>query len=135
MRGHFKLSVGEGSPLVGKNPIGSYAYHADMKGSYGEAWMWNNSGLGTLENNRWYCIEQYVKLNEVGKSNGVFRSWVDGRLAYEKTGLRFRTTPNLKIETLWMDVYHGGTKPAPRDHTVFVDNVVVARSYIGPMRK
>ena len=37
-----------------------------------------------LENNRWYCIEQHVKLNTPGQSDGVLRGWVDGRLAFER---------------------------------------------------
>jgi hypothetical protein len=40
----------------------------------------------------------------------------------------------LKIEQIWMNVYHGGTTPSPRDQHLYVDNVVVAKKYIGPMR-
>ena len=39
----------------------------------------------------------------------------------------------LKIESVWMNVYHGGTRPAARDLSIFIDNVVVARKYIGPV--
>jgi hypothetical protein len=40
-----------------KTPIGFYCYHADMRGRYGSAWIWQKDKLGFLENNRWYCIE------------------------------------------------------------------------------
>ncbi len=32
-----------------------------------------------------------------------------------------------------MNVYHGGTTPSPRDQHLYVDNVVVAKKYIGPI--
>ena len=40
----------------------------------------------------------------------------------------------LKIEQLWMNVYHGGKAPSPYDQHLFIDNVVIAREYIGPMK-
>lgn len=44
----------------------------------------------------------------------------------------YRTVPKIKIESMWMNVYHGGTADAPTDLTLYIDNVVVARRYIGP---
>lgn len=32
-----------------------------------------------------------------------------------------------------MNVYHGGMALSPSDQHLFIDNVVVARKYIGPM--
>ena len=32
-----------------------------------------------------------------------------------------------------MNVYHGGTAVSPYDQHLYIDNVVVARQYIGPM--
>jgi len=32
-----------------------------------------------------------------------------------------------------MNVYYGCTAPAPTDLHLFIDNVVIARKYIGPM--
>ena len=32
-----------------------------------------------------------------------------------------------------MNVYHEGSTPSPYDQRLFIDNVVVARRYIGPM--
>ena len=104
-----------------------------MKGNYGTNWVWQNDYRGFLENNRWYCIEQYLKLNTPRKTDGIIRAWIDGRLAFEKTDIRFRHVGKLKIEQIWMNVYHGGTKPSPYDQHVFIDNVVIARKYIGPM--
>ena len=134
-RGSFHRSIPKGNPLGGLHPIGTYCYHADMEGTYGDTWLWQNDYRGFLENNRWYSIEQYLKMNTPGQKNGILRAWVDGRLAFEKTGIRFRHLDKLKIEQIWMNVYHGGKKPSPRDQHMFIDNVVIARRYIGPMRR
>ena len=133
-RGSFGLSIPEKNPLANLHPIGTYCYHADMKSSYGDIWGWQRDYRGFLEKNRWYSIEQYLKLNTPGKNNGILRAWVDGRLAFEKTDIRFRDVEKLKIEQIWMNVYHGGTKPSPYDQHLFIDNVVIAREYIGPMK-
>lgn len=139
-RGAFRLSLPDGNPLAGKQPMGFYCYHADMPGTYGDIWVWGQGYRGFLDNNRWYCVEQHVKLNTPGHGggpgarDGALRVWVDGRPAFEKTGLRFRDVDTLKIEQIWMNVYHGGTRPSPRDQHLYVDNVVVAKRYIGPMK-
>ena len=117
----------------GKTPIGFYCYHADMRGRYGSSWIWQKDKLGYLENNRWYCIEQYVKMNTPGKNDGILRGWVDGRPAFEKTDVRMRDVPKLKIERIWINIYHGGTWAADSNDHLFIDNVVIAKQYIGPM--
>lgn len=115
-------------------PIGSYVYHAGMTKKYGSGWGWNLGSTGLLEQNRWYSIEQHVRLNRPGQSDGVLKAWVDGKLVFEKTDIRYRDVEDLRIETLWMNVYHGGTKATNQDISLYIDNVVVARKYIGPMR-
>jgi len=119
----------------GKTPIGFYCYHADMKGRYGSGWLWDKDRLGYLANNRWYCVEQYAKMNTPGKNDGILRGWVDGKLAFEKTDIRMRDVPELKIETVWVNVYLGGTWTARSEHHLYVDNVVIARNYIGPIEE
>jgi len=119
----------------GKTPIGFYCYHADMRGRYGSNWLWEKDRLGDLQNNRWYCVEQYAKMNTPGRNDGILRGWVDGRLAFEKTDVRMRDVDSLKIESVWLNVYLGGTWTSRSDHHLYIDNVVIARKYIGPMRK
>ncbi|PAY18914.1 hypothetical protein CKO51_13870 [Rhodopirellula sp. SM50] len=132
-RGLFRMTVPRGNPLGGTTPVGFYCYHADMEGSYGTNWIWNKDYRGYLERNRWYAIEQYCRLNTPGEKDGVLKAWVDGRLAFEKTDIRFRLTDELSIEQVWMNIYHGGKLASPHDQHVFIDNVVIAKDYIGPM--
>lgn len=134
VRGSFDKRPSGAASVTGFTTLGSYAYHADITDSSGESWAWNDSVAGVVENNRWYAIEQYVKLNTPGETNGIFRAWVDGQQVFEKTNIRFRHVPSLKIETVWFNVYHGGTSTAPKDMALYIDNVVIARKYIGPMK-
>jgi hypothetical protein len=46
-----------------------------------------------------------------------------------------RDVPDIRIEKIWMNVYHGGVTPSPADLHLYIDNVVIARRYIGPMRR
>lgn len=131
-RGSFFAASEFSSPMSPLRGIGSYIYHADKAGEYGDRLGWNVGPTGMLGKNRWYSVEQYVKLNRPGESDGIIRAWIDGVLVFEKTGLRYRDVPDLRIESVWMNVYHGGTTPAPRDLTLYIDNVVIARNYIGP---
>jgi hypothetical protein len=111
--------------------IGSYIYDGDMarRGDvYGTGLFW-----GTVETNRWYSVEHYIKMNTIGQRNGIYRGWIDGRLAFHKTDLVFRNVDRLKIESIWMNIYHGGTTPVDRTIHLYLDNIVIARSYIGPM--
>ena len=133
LRGQFSMVSRSGNPLSGRTGMGTYAYHAAMRDPSGDFWPWPLGRLAALGNNRWYCVEQYLKLNTPGKSDGILRAWIDGRLVVERTDIQLRNVPQLRIESVWFNVYHGGTLPAPRDMHLYIDNVVVARRYVGPM--
>lgn len=135
MRGSFNTLPAKDNPLHAYVTMGTYATHPDPNGRLGEVWPWTTGMNGLLERNRWYCIEQYIKLNTPGITDGIFRVWVDGRLAFDKIDMRVRDTSSLKVEYIWMNVYHGGRAPAPQDMHLYIDNVVIARRYVGPMTR
>ena len=115
----------------GKTPVGFYCYHADMPGKYGDNWFWDRNGFDGLEKNRWYCIEQHVKMNSPGKKDGVLRAWVDNKLVYQKSDVRMRHVDRLKIETVWINVYYGGSWTATDNYHLFIDDVAISRARIG----
>jgi polysaccharide lyase-like protein len=119
----------------GKTPVGFYCYHVDMKGKYGSHWVWEENDRGYLANNRWYCIEQYAKMNTPGKNDGILRAWVDGQKAFDKTDIRMRDIDALKIETIWINVYLGGLWTAKKEQHLYIDNVVISKNYIGLIPK
>ena len=55
------------------------------------------------------------------------------RLAYERTDWRWRDVDTLHLEQIWMNIYHGGTDVPRTDIHLYIDNVVIATEYIGPM--
>lgn len=116
--------------MAGLTQLATYAYFMDMPAINGEHWIWSGA---LLQRNRWYCIEQQVQLNHPGRADGHMRAWVDGRLVLDRSSVRFRDMSSLRIETAWFNVFHGGTAVSPHDQHLYVDNVVLARRYIGPV--
>ena len=118
--------------------IGFYCYHADMRGKYGDDFVFRPR----LQHGRWYCVEMHCKLNTLGrpgargKNDGILQGWIDGVLAFEKTDIRFRDVDTLKLEEVWVNVYHGGETPVPKDDIhLYLDNMVISRKPIGPNRE
>lgn len=132
MRGDFGTEIADPHPLAGRTPIGTYAYHADMKDKYGDFWHWSQGRPTALARNRWYCIEQYFRVNTPGQHDGVMQAWVDGVKVFSRSDIRVRDLDSIRIEEIWLNVYHGGTAVSPYDQHLFIDDVVIARRYIGP---
>lgn len=131
------------------NPPG-YNYGASLAHEY--AWG-QRGGLGSvIYAGHWYCIEQECLLNSVDGDqwlpDGELRTWLDGRLVYERTGMVFRTLPVLNapfkagtsrpITPLGhvyagMNIFHGGVTDDSVYRDLDITGVVVAESRIGPM--
>src|SRR5690606_7803773 len=80
---------------------------------------------------RWYSYELMVKANTPGQRDGRIAMWLDGKLIADFPNLRLRETTTLKIDQFTLDLH-------VRQNTLgiarkYYDNVVAARSYIGPM--
>ena len=134
-RGSYGATPPEGHPARGQTLLGTYAYHSGSSG-YGEGFGWTGAGLaGLVQPDRWYCIEQRLKINTPGREDGVLQVWIDGRMALSREGLRLRDVDALRIEEVWMNFYHGGTEPAPVEMHAYIDSVVVARSYVGMLSR
>jgi hypothetical protein len=79
---------------------------------------------------RWYCLETMVKANTPGQKDGEQAFWVDGERIGRFTGLRWRDTATLKLNCFRPSVY---IHDSPQTNRVWMDDMVVATSYIGPM--
>lgn len=119
----------------GTIPIGSYIYHADMvqnDQTYGNSERWHT----TLETGRWYTIEQEIQLdtvtNGIGQADGYLKAWVDGTPVYHRTNLHVRDSDDLRIETVWLNIYHGGKTPAPADMHLLIDDLWIAPTRPAP---
>lgn len=132
-RGGYSTPLPPGHPAHGKTALSSYVYHSQAT-AYGDGMGWIGSGfIGLIEPNRWYCLEQRVRLNTPGQDDGLLQAWIDGRPVLDRQGLRFRDVDAVRIEEVWMNFFHGGTRLAPADMHAYVDHVVIARRYIGPL--
>lgn len=80
---------GNKSFWVGIEPFGQewqwdyYAYWCDMQGSPPRGQTWGNSFIHDeslkVRRGHWTCIEQMVRMNDVGDSNGELALWIDGQ--------------------------------------------------------
>lgn len=133
LRGGFGTAAPKDHPAAGHVFLSTYAYHA-RSNVYGEGLPWADGDLaGLISTNRWVCIEQRLRMNTPGRYDGEFMVWVDGRLALSRSDLRLRDRAEVRIEEVWMNVFHGGTRPTVNDMNAYIDQVVIARRYIGPM--
>lgn len=91
-----------------------------------------------LERGVWHCIEQFVRINDVGQANGVIRCWLNGEESLVLDNVVFRTVANgeNQVGAVYFSTFHGGNSSdwAP-DTTgyIYYDNMVVAHDYIGPV--
>ena len=78
----------------------------------------------------WHCYEFMVKANTPGLRDGRIAAWIDGNLVADFPNLRLRDVNTLKMNefSISMHAYH-----CANDTHKWVDNVVVATSYIGPL--
>jgi hypothetical protein len=80
---------------------------------------------------RWYAYELMVKANTPGQNDGRIAAWVDGKLAMDFPNLRLRDVASLTIDRFAL-CFHIGSNPNGESKKWY-DNVVAARSYIGPI--
>ena len=82
---------------------------------------------------RWFCLEMMVKLNTPGRRNGEIRVWQDGAEVFHHTQLPIRKTDSVKIRSV-EDQCRIDSRRFTRPTRFWVDNLVVANAYIGPMQ-
>lgn len=147
-----------------------YTYWHEMKQSAGGR-FWGN-GLSPVEpalvpRGRWQCVEIMLKLNSAPeRPDGELALWLDGKLVAHFVkgvargpwtgmgfklvdqggepfeGFRWRTSPALKINFLWLLHYvtenayrQNRVADPPRSNQVWFDHIVVATHYIGPIKE
>ncbi len=80
---------------------------------------------------QWYCYEYMVKANTPGQRDGQVTVWLDGQQVADFGNLRFRDIASLMIDRFGLS-FHIGSNPNGETKKWY-DNVVAARSYIGPV--
>ena len=98
-------------------------------------WLGNNPASefqisSTGESGYWVLVEARAKLNTPGKSDGLARLWIDGRLEAERDNLNFRGSyTDHGINALFLESYwnNGSIKTQGR----WYDNFIVSTKPIG----
>lgn len=114
-----------------------YTYWVDMKVS-SDGHYWGNfiepavDRHLVLERDQWYCLEQMIRVNDLGQANGELAAWIDGQLYLHYRGFRWRLAEGVKIKRADFGIY---IHEARQDNTVWYDEVALSTGYIGPLAK
>jgi len=84
----------------------------------------------SVEMGRWYCYEFMLKANTPGLRDGRLTAWIDGEVIMDFGNMRFRDIADLKID---MVGFSFGCASNPVATKSWFDNIVIAKSYIGPI--
>ena len=131
-------------PYRGWFGVGIYPYNLDQVQDFpdGEAFP----GV-VLRKEVWYDFDIRVRQNTMSgaqdglgnfataNADGIYQVWINGYPAYSRTNYRWRRHPEMGVEGLWVDVYHGGQTPALVDMHYRIDQAVNSTAYVGPLAK
>ncbi|MEZ5324115.1 MAG: hypothetical protein R3F19_03525 [Verrucomicrobiales bacterium] len=113
-----------------------YSYWHGMKVSP-DGKYWGNSflpeGQPEIKRGEWICAEFMLKHNTPGKADGEQAYWIDGQLRGHWRGIEWRTDEKLQANALTLESYITDRWTKHPENVVWFDNVVIARSYIGPI--
>lgn len=112
-----------------------YSYWHEMKKSP-DGKYWGNAfrpaDQPDIVKEGWICAEFMLKHNTPGKPDGEQAFWIDGVLQGHWTGLNWRTSPTLQANALTLETYITDRWTKNPVNIVDFDNLVIAKSYIGP---
>jgi hypothetical protein len=86
----------------------------------------------------WNTIELRVRMNTPGQRDGILQLWLNGRPCVDRSDVAYRSAshPDLRITEQYVTWFYGGpARDAPdRDSTIYFDDAVLSRAYVGPRR-
>jgi hypothetical protein len=116
-----------------------YSYWHEMQSSR-DGKYWGNSfpapaTAPIIPRDQWICVEFMLRHNKPGQPDGSHAFWIDGKLLGHWKGINWRKTEQLKANALTIESYITDQWTKNPTNVVFFDNVVIAKSYIGPAVK
>jgi hypothetical protein len=85
-----------------------------------------------IKRGEWICAEMMLQHNTPGRDDGQQAYWIDGQLRGHWRGINWRTSPTLWANAITLESYVTDRWTKNRVNIVYFDNVVIAKSYIGP---
>jgi hypothetical protein len=120
-------------PAPGKWNFYSY-WHEMLPARDGK--HWGNSFLPepqkVIPKEKWICAEFMLEHNTPGEPDGEHAFWIDGRLLGHWRGINWRKSAALEANALTLESYVTDRWTKNPVNTVYFDNLVIAREYIGP---
>lgn len=112
-----------------------YSYWHEMEASKDGKYWGNSYGVPkapVIPRDHWICVEFLLKHNTPGQPDGEQAFWIDGVLQGHWKGFNWRKSAQLKASALTLESYVTDNWTKNPVNTVYFDNVVIARRYIGP---
>jgi hypothetical protein len=89
-------------------------------------------GSYAVPDNKWVCFELHVKLNSLGKSDGLVEFYIDGVLKAKKSNINIRGNYNYKINAVLVGGWYSNSgKNSNQWNYRYIDDVVISTEYIG----
>ena len=110
-------------------PLLFYAYYPGMPSSGGSCWGDEGrtatypSPNMAFSKGTWHTVEYWIKLNTPGQANSVQRLWLDGQLWGEWSGIPFRTSSILMLNSVQLNL--GATTTT--GGSLYFDDILVTR--------
>lgn len=99
-------------------------------------YLLNNNGNDIdIESGQWYAVELMVKPNTPGVKDGEIKLWINGVLQLHYTGQNLRGNITRGVNSFWITSYFGGQATIHPEQSVWYDNIVVSKNYVGPFPK
>ncbi len=103
-----------------------YSYWPDMKispdGKYWGNVLFSNPKL-QVPRGKWVVMQMWMKLNRPGASDGEQAFWMDGKLGGKWSGIRFRDTTDLRLNSFSLDLY---IHDSPKLNRVWFDELEIS---------
>jgi hypothetical protein len=80
----------------------------------------------------WICAEFMLKHNTPSQNDGEQAFWINGSLRGHWQGINWRSSPTLWANALTLESYVTDRWTKNKVNTIYFDNVVIAKEYIGP---
>lgn len=110
-------------------PNGDVMPNTSIKDDFGPNFVSRPNVIPSLD--QWHCYELMVRANTPGLRDGRIAGWLDGKLVMDFMNLRLRDVASLTMNRIQISLH---TKSNPNGVAKkWVDDVVAATSYIGPL--
>ncbi len=112
-----------------------YSYWHEMSGSP-DGKYWGNAFRPAqqplIKRGEWICAEFMIDHNTPGRPDGEQAFWMDGKLMGHWKGINWRKSGDLWANAFTLESYVTDMWTRQRTNVVYFDDVVIAKSYVGP---